>query len=129
MLSHHHVAWRYMEAERAFARAKRRRRRRAAPLDVVDQRALVGRGAAPGVQEIPLEAIVGTFDPGRARQFDRGFRPVERTRKRWLRVWAADDLPPISVVKVGEHYALLDGHHRVSVALARGAETIPAIVS
>ena len=74
-------------------------------------------------------AIVGTFEPGRARQFDRAFRPVERTRRRWLRVWVADDLPPISVVKVGERYALLDGHHRVSVASARGAETIPAIIS
>jgi ParB-like nuclease family protein len=129
MLSHHHVAWRYMEGERAFARAKRRRWRRAGSLDVVDQRAMVGRGAMHGVHEIPLASIVGTFEPGRARQFDRAFRPVERTRRRWLSVWVADHLPPISVVKVGEHYALLDGHHRVSVAIARGAETIPAIVS
>jgi hypothetical protein len=82
-----------------------------------------------GVREIPIDAIVGTFDPGRAREFDRCFRPVERARRRWLRVWMADELPPISVMKVGESYALLDGHHRVSVALARGATTIPAIVS
>jgi hypothetical protein len=135
MLSHHHVAWRHMEAERAFGQAKRKRRtrklfRRSTPLDVHDQRALVRRSAGrAGVREIPVEAIVGTFDPGRARQFDRAFGPNERTRRRWLSVWMADDLPPISVVQLGKTYALLDGHHRVSVAVARGASTIPAIVS
>ena len=30
-------------------------------------------------------------------------------------------LPPISVVQVGDAYAIRDGHHRVSVARARGA--------
>jgi hypothetical protein len=135
MLSHHHVAWRHMEAERAFGKAKRARRnrklfRRSAELDLHDQRSLARRSAAlPNVREIPLTAIVGTFDPGRALQFDRDFGPVERTRRRWLSVWMADDLPPISVMKLGDTYALLDGHHRVSVAIARGATTIPAIVS
>ena len=37
-------------------------------------------------------------------------------------------LPPISVVPVGDAYAIRDGHHRVSVARARGALTIDAIV-
>ena len=37
-------------------------------------------------------------------------------------------LPPISVVAVGDAYAIRDGHHRVSVARARGALTIDAIV-
>ena len=37
-------------------------------------------------------------------------------------------LPPISVVAVGDTYAIRDGHHRVSVARARGALTIDAIV-
>ena len=32
-------------------------------------------------------------------------------------------LPPISVVAVGDAYAIRDGHHRVSVARARGALT------
>ena len=47
---------------------------------------------------------------------------------RWQRVWLAEHrgavLPPISVVPVGDHYAVQDGHHRVSVARARGALTI-----
>ena len=38
-------------------------------------------------------------------------------------------LPPIAVVRVGDAYAIRDGHHRVSVARARGALTIDAIVS
>ena len=54
-------------------------------------------------------------------------------RKRWLRVWVAEHtgpgLGPISVVKVGEQYAVADGHHRVSVARARGAVSIDAIVA
>ena len=37
-------------------------------------------------------------------------------------------LPPISVVQVGEGYAVRDGHHRVSVAKARGAISIDATV-
>ena len=37
-------------------------------------------------------------------------------------------LPPISVVAVGDSYAVRDGHHRVSVARARGALTIDATV-
>ena len=37
-------------------------------------------------------------------------------------------LPPISVVAVGDSYAIRDGHHRVSVARARGALAIDATV-
>jgi ParB-like chromosome segregation protein Spo0J len=37
-------------------------------------------------------------------------------------------LPPISVVPTDGGYAVRDGHHRVSVARARGAATIDAEV-
>ena len=40
----------------------------------------------------------------------------------------AATLPPIDVVRVCDAYAVRDGHHRVSVALARGALTIDAVV-
>jgi len=47
-------------------------------------------------------------------------------------VWLADQrgtpLPPISVVRAGGGFAVRDGHHRVSVARARGALTIDASV-
>ena len=53
-------------------------------------------------------------------------------RGRWERLWMAEHrgavLPPISVVRVRDGYAVRDGHHRVSVARARGALTIDAAV-
>jgi len=134
------------DAERAFSRMKRARRRAALArrlrrqsaadgrLEVYDERALRGSVAQPGgrVRAIPLDAIRGTVEPGRARVFDRCFRPAESARSRWQRVWLAEHrgavLPPISVVDFGGRYAIRDGHHRVSVALARGALTIDATV-
>jgi hypothetical protein len=135
-----------MEAQRAFARAARARRlaalmcrlrfrNRCGGLAVYDEGTLrrTGAGAGRGLREIPLEAISGTVEPNRAAQFDCGFRPARPTRARWERVWLAEHrgavLPPISVVQVGGAYALRDGHHRVSVAKARGALTINAIVA
>ena len=38
-------------------------------------------------------------------------------------------IPPISVVATQGGYAVVDGHHRVSVAKSRGAVTIDAVVS
>lgn len=144
MLSHHHIAWSQIEGERAFGQAVRSRRRaslagrllrrclESARLGVHDERTLTRRSAGV-VREIPLDAITATVEPGRAREFDREFRPTKRARKRWLRVWVAEHtgpgLPPIEVVQVGETYAIRDGHHRVSVARARGALTIDAVVA
>jgi hypothetical protein len=134
------------DAERAFTRALRSRRRAAlarrlrrgcahdGQLPVYDHRALAATCAAPGrgIRAIPLDAIRGTLEPGRARLFDRCFRPAEAARARWQRLWLAEHrgeiLPPISVIAVGGAYVLRDGHHRVSVALARGAVTIDAAV-
>jgi hypothetical protein len=84
------------------------------------------------VREIPLDAIAGTVEPSRAELFDGEFRPTGGARSRWQRLWLAEHrgavLPPISVVRVGDAYAVRDGHHRVSVARARGALTIDAAV-
>ena len=128
-----------IDAERAFNRAARGRRmaaltRRLRGLDVIDERCVRRRRRPPGrdVVEIPVAAINGTVEPSRAAQFDRDFRPAPIARTRWQRVWLAEhkgtSLPPISVVAVGDSYALRDGHHRVSVARARGALTIDALV-
>jgi hypothetical protein len=137
-------AWTELEAERAFAAAARARRRSEllarlrhscrGLLPVYDQplRRRAGAGPARGVREIPVEAICATTEPNRAAQFDAHFRPAPLTRCRWLSVWKAEHrgtpLPPISVVCIGDGYALRDGHHRVSVARARGAATIRAVV-
>jgi hypothetical protein len=94
--------------------------------------AYAGSAGRCGVTEIPLEAIAGTTEPNRAEQFDQEFRPKPLTRGRWQRVWLAVQrgvaLPPISVVRIGDAYAIRDGHHRVSVAKARGALMITALV-
>jgi hypothetical protein len=86
----------------------------------------------PAVRVIPLAAIAGTVEPSRAKLFDSAFRPKAGARCRWLRLWLAEHrgavLPPISVVRVGNAYAVRDGHHRVSVARARGALAIDAAV-
>jgi hypothetical protein len=131
----------HIDAERAFSRAARGRRlaalvRRlrgcaAGCLEVFDERSLQRRPtSARSIREIPVAAISGTLEPSRASQFDEDFRPAPMARARWQRVWMAEQrgavLPPISVVPVGDAYALRDGHHRVSVALARGALMIDA---
>jgi hypothetical protein len=133
-----------IDAERAFARAKRTRRRAAIArvlrrepaacgrLKVYDERTVRRSGALHGIREIPLEAIDGTLEANKAKQFDRDFRPAAVASHRWQRVWIAEQsgsaMPPISVVPTGDGYAVRDGHHRVSVARARGATTIDAEV-
>jgi hypothetical protein len=91
------------------------------------------RGVALRDRTIALDTIAGTLEPSRAAQFDACFRPRRRSaRVRWQRIWIAEDrgapLPPIPVVPVGDGYAVTDGHHRVSVARARGAIAIDAVV-
>jgi hypothetical protein len=134
-------AWSDLEAQRAFVAAARARRRAALvarlrrqchrTLAVYDQPPR-RRALSRGVHEIPVEAICATTEPNRAMQFDASFRPAPVTRFRWLSVWEAEQrgaqLPPVSVVPAGDGYALRDGHHRVSVARARGAATIRAVV-
>jgi hypothetical protein len=134
--------WSELEAEKAFRQADRARRRAATSARLRRSAARCGlkvfdatpQSASPrGVHEIPVEAIKGTTEPNRAAQFDQEFRPKKPTRCRWLSVWMAwhrgVTLPPISVVRVGDAYAIRDGHHRVSVARALGAPSISAIVA
>jgi hypothetical protein len=130
-----------MDAERAFAREMRARRRaavarrlgrgRSGRLPVYDETKRRVSGI-PARLEIPIDAIAGTVEPSRSALFDRAFRPSKLTRDRWQRLWMAEHrgtvLPPISVVRVRDGYAVRDGHHRVSVARARGALTIDAAV-
>jgi hypothetical protein len=140
-----HGTWTQIEAERAFKRAARARRRaalvgrvkrrgrRLCGLAVYDETRRPATGASLRLQEIPLDAIRGTTEPNRAAQFDHEFRPAGLTRCRWQSIWLAfhrgATLPPISVIQVGDAYAIRDGHHRVSVAKALGALTIRAVVA
>ena len=95
--------------------------------------ALGRRGERPlGLQTIRLNTIVGTVDSNR--DFDRRFRPTSgRVRDRWERLALAqrrgEPIPPIEVYRVGGLHFVLDGHHRVSIAMAAGAKTIDAYVT
>lgn len=85
-----------------------------------------------GLQDIPLEAIVGSV--GRYTDFTGTFLPKSVINKdRWSRIYAEVQgtmgLPPIEVYQVGEVYFVRDGNHRVSVALALGQKTIEAYVT
>jgi hypothetical protein len=139
------TGWDVAEAERAFGKAMRARRRASilrwlrrgcaecARLAIQEVCGLTRQRVVGGVRDIPLDAITGSAEPNRAAQFDHEFRPSPPTRSRWLRVWLAEHrgavLPPISVASVGDGYVIRDGHHRVSVARARGAVTIAAAIA
>ncbi len=135
------------DVENDFQRARRRqvlarlaRRLRRGPDDVnlilpFDEvvAALGRRGERRlGLQTIALDTIVGTVDS--TRDFDRRFRPTSgRVRERWERLALAqrrgEPIPPIDVYRVGDMHFVIDGHHRVSIAMATGAKTIEAYVT
>jgi nucleotide-binding universal stress UspA family protein len=85
-----------------------------------------------GLQEIPLDAIVGSV--GRYVDFTRSFLPrTAADQERWARVKTAlTDLgkfTPIDVYQIGDVYFVQDGNHRVSIARKLGASTIQAYVT
>ena len=84
-----------------------------------------------GIQEVPLERIVGTVE--RKRDFNRAFFPRDESlRDRWKEIEGLADgmkgFPPVELYRVGGADFVVDGHHRVSVARAMGAPTIEARV-
>ena len=98
---------------------------------VAEQLKITGR-TWRGLQEIPLDAIVGSV--GRYADFTRTFLPRLRSdQERWATVKAAADyvteLPAIDVYQIGEVYFVLDGNHRVSIARRQGLQFIEAHVT
>lgn len=79
--------------------------------------------------EIALDAVVGSV--ARAEDFDSEFRPVRRT-DRWRQVRRlfreGSHPPPIEVLRLGEAYFVVDGHHRVAAARELGWSVLPAHV-
>ena len=87
---------------------------------------------APRAEVIPAKAIVGSVEPSLS--FDAHFRPaLEVVRARWERIALAHrtgiSLPPIAVRRSADGYYVVDGRHRVSVALALGHRDVDAWVT
>lgn len=127
--------WRLVRDRR---HARSRRRLRGLPperLDVLDEGerwVLTAQRRALGVQVIRIDSVTGTVEESKAKLFDRGFRPDRVEHLRWKRVWMArargEDLPPVTVYRVGESHIVRDGHHRISVARDHGVDAIDADV-
>lgn len=86
----------------------------------------------PKLEEIPLDAIVGSVD--RYSDFTRSFLPKDAADAgRWAGVKVAvtdlKGLPPIEVYQIGDVYFVEDGNHRVSVARELGQDSIQAYVT
>jgi hypothetical protein len=84
-----------------------------------------------GMRTVPVAQIGGSV--GRCTEFDRDFMPAKHSvEERWKRVDRAfrrgEELPPVSLYRIGAFYFVLDGHHRVSVARYHGVEWIDAEV-
>ena len=135
-----------IDAQTAFAREQRRRRRARALgwltrrssgcLESLEQVLGVDAPAArraTGLHAIALDSIVGTAERAKMRTFDGRFRPGSPSRRRWEGLWIAGRrgaaLPPISVYRLGDRHFVRDGHHRVSVARSLGMVAIDAEVT
>jgi hypothetical protein len=90
-----------------------------------------GRQVYLGRWTVPVESIVGS--EGRYADFDDEFLPLQGSSEaKWRSVYAAlrsgEELPPVSLLKVGDSYFVRDGNHRVSVARWLSVEALDAEV-
>jgi hypothetical protein len=66
--------------------------------------------------------------------FDNKFLPLQTHNKsRWVSVAKAVrlgiKLPPVELIRIDDHYFVVDGHHRLSIAQAMGETAIAANVT
>jgi hypothetical protein len=85
-----------------------------------------------GTRTVLVSQIGGSV--GRCSEFDGDFMPAKASvEERWKRMDRAfhqgEELPPVSLYKIGSFYFVLDGHHRVSVAHYHSVEWIDAEVT
>jgi nucleotide-binding universal stress UspA family protein len=102
------------------------------PYEEVRSRLHAVESAERRLEDVPLEAIVGSV--GRYQDFTREFLPrASASRDRWVGVKMAmtglEGVPPIELYRVGDAYFVRDGHHRVSVARDLGARYVQAYVT
>ena len=84
-----------------------------------------------GMRVVPVEKMVGSVN--RYRDFDQTFLPTKASLEtNWKRIDRAfhrsEELPAVSLYKIGDKYFVVDGNHRVSVARYQGVESIDAEV-
>lgn len=85
-----------------------------------------------GRRVVPAQRIAESV--GRCSDFDGAFLPAKASVKaRWKQIDRAfcrdEELPPVSLYKIGGTYFVVDGNHRVSVARYHGIEWIHAQVT
>ena len=85
-----------------------------------------------GRRTLEVSKIVGSV--GKHEQFDMHFMPLSgASSEKWKRIDRAfrfgQELPPVSLSKLGGVYFVNDGNHRVSVARFQGVEWIDAEVT
>src|SRR5918996_810051 len=85
-----------------------------------------------GTRTVLVSQIGGSV--GRCSEFDGDFMPAKASaEERWKHIDRAfhrgEELPPVSLYKVGGFYFVLDGPHRVSVASYHGVEWVDAEVT
>jgi hypothetical protein len=121
---------------RAFLRRIRARLRKDLPSQAMtsfeEANKKLGGGIRLGRKVVRMDQIIGSV--GRSGQFDSEFMPVKRSLEgRWKNVDRAFhggiELQPVVLNKIGDHYFVVDGNHRVSVARYHGVEMIDAEVT
>lgn len=85
------------------------------------QSSIVQAVISAGTRMVAIGQIDGS--EGRFADFDCNFNPLhDHTRDRWLSIAKSRQqghyLPPVTLIQVGDHYFVRDGHHRISVARA-----------
>lgn len=126
------VAFRGNPWRRLWNKLKRREERPLLDVAQVAPQGTLKAGRYAGLRSVPISQIVGS--EGRMRDFSESFRPLQRhTKERWVSVAMARahglELPPVALLQIGEAYFVRDGHHRISVAKARGQDSIEAEVT
>jgi hypothetical protein len=101
-------------------------------LEAIEQSGRVRARHALGLRTVEIARIGGS--EGRTGEFDSRFYPRDdRTAARWQSVATARyrylALPPVELILVEDTYYVRDGHHRVSVSVARGEWYIEARVT
>jgi hypothetical protein len=86
-----------------------------------------------GLIQVPVAKVVGSV--GKAASLDRRFLPRDGeidARLRHLRrvnEWGMCALPPVDLYQLGDEYYVVDGHHRLAVALENRQVEIDAYVT